>query len=152
LEVIILKAAAKLCSLFFCLSLVALFCQSEASTPVEASSRIKKVASQEKWEPYALDEDGTGYFYNADTIQHLKGNRVKVWVRAIYSEKNPKYSQAEFQWEVDCAKKSMRGLAANAKKKDGTSENITETSGWSNIPADSTAETLHEIMCKKKEK
>ena len=147
-----MKAATKLCSLFFCVSLVALFCLSEASTPVEASSRITKETAKDKWEPYASDEEGAGYFYNAGTIQRLKDNRVKVWVRVIYSGKNPKYSQAEFQWEVDCTNKSMRGLTANAKKKDGTSENITEASGWSSIPTESTAETLYEIVCRKKDK
>ena len=147
-----MKAAAKLLTLFYCLSIVFLVHQAGASTSVDASSRIKQEASKDKWEPYELDEEGTAYFYNAGTIQHLKGNLVRVWVRAIYSEKNPNYSQAEFQWEINCAKKSMRGLTANAKKKDGTLESISESSDWSLIPAESTAETLYEIVCGKKDK
>ena len=147
-----MKAAAKLLTLFYCLSIVFLFHQADASTPGDASSRVKQETSKDRWEPYASDEEGAGYFYNAGTIQHLKGNRIRVRVRAIYSENNPKYSQAEFQWEIDCTKKSMRGLTANAKKKDGTSESISESSDWSHIPAESTAETLYEVVCGKKDK
>ncbi len=70
----------------------------------------------------------------------------------MYSEKNPKYSEAKFQWEINCTKKKMRGLKANAKKKDGTSAIITESSDWSVIPSESTAETLYEKVCRKKDK
>jgi uncharacterized protein YwgA len=68
-------------------------------------------------------------------------------VKALYTEKNKKYKEGQFQWEIDCAKKMMRGLAATVKKKDGTSEAITQSSDWSTIPAESTAETLYETMC-----
>ena len=141
-----MKAAVKLLSLFFCLSLVLLTYQSGASTPA------KQEASKETWEYYASDEEGTAYSYNPDTLTLGKGNLVKVWVRAVYLEKNPKYSQADLQWEIDCIKKSMRGLTARAKKKDGTQENIKKSSEWSAIPADSTAETLYETVCKKDNK
>ncbi len=117
-----------------------------------ASSPGKEEVIKERWEHYATDEDDTGYFFNSDTLQHLKGGLVRVWVRAIYSEKNPKYREAKFQWEIDCTKKKMRGLTANAKKKDGTAAIITESSDWSVIPSESTAETLYEKVCGKKNK
>jgi hypothetical protein len=139
-------------SLLFCLSVVSFSYQSQASTPDKPSSPAKQDASKEKWEYYASDEEGTDYSYNPNTLKHMKGSLVKVWVRAVYSEKNPKYSQAQLQWEIDCAKKSMRGLTAQAKKKDGTRENIKTPSQWSAIPSESTAETLYDTVCKKKEK
>jgi surface-adhesin protein E len=147
-----LKAAAKLLSLFFCLSIILLAHRSGASTQDKASSSVKQEASKEKWEYYASDEDGTDYSYDPHTLKHMKGNRIEVWVRAVYSEQNPKYSQAELQWEIDCSKKSMRGLTVNAKKKDGTQENIKKSSDWSAIPSESTAETLYEKVCRKKDK
>jgi len=139
-----LKTAAKLLTVFFCLSFIMLAYQSAASSP------DKKEAVKERWEHYATDEDDTGYFFNSDTIKHLKGKLVRVWVRAFYSEKNLKYREAKFQWEIDCTKKKMRGLKATAKKKDGTSAIITESSDWSVVPSGSTAETLYEKMCGKK--
>ncbi len=144
-----MKTAAKLLTAFFCLSLVFLSYQSGASSP--GKQEVTEV-TRERWEHYATDEDDTGYFFNSDTIRHAKGGLVRVWVRAIYSEKNPKYSEAKFQWEIDCTKKKMRGLKANAKKKDGTSAIITESSDWSVIPSESTAETLSEKVCRKKNK
>jgi len=141
-----LKIAAKLLTVLFCLSLVFLAYQSRALSPG------KEEVIKERWEHYATDEDEADYFFNPDTIQHLKGGFVSVWVRAIYSEKNPKYSEAKFLWEINCTKKKMRGLKANAKKKDGTSANITESSDWSVIPSGSTAETLYEKVCGKKSK
>lgn len=144
--VIILRATVKLFSLCICLSLVFLSYQTEASTPA------KQESSTEKWEHYASDEEGAEYFYNPGTLTHVKGNLVKVWVRAIYSEKNQKYSQAELQWEINCTKKSMRGLTAKAKKKDGTQDLVNKSSDWSAIPSESTAETLYEAVCKKKGK
>ncbi len=141
-----MKTAAKLLTALFCLSIVFFSFQSGASSP------DKQEVAKERWEHYATDEDDTGYFFNSDTIQHEKGGLVRVWVRAIYSEKNPKYSEAKFQWEIDCTKKKMRGLKANAKKKDGTSAVITESSDWSIIPSESTAETLSEKVCRKKNK
>jgi surface-adhesin protein E len=141
-----LRAVVRLFSLFFCLSLVLLSFQAGASTPV------KQEASREKWEYYASDEEGTDYSYNPDALTRMEGNHVKVEVRAVYSEKNPKYSRADLQWEIDCTKKSMRGLAAHAKKKDGTQDILKQSSDWSAIPADSTAETLYETVCRKKDK
>ncbi len=85
-------------------------------------------------------------------MERLQGNLVRVWVKAIYSEKNPKYTEGQFQWEINCAKKTMRGLAATTKKKDGTSTTITQSSDWSSIPAESTAETLFDNVCTKKDK
>jgi len=140
------KTAAKLLTAFFCLSFVFLAYQSGASSP------DKQEATKERWEHYASDEDDTGYFYNTDTIRHLKGKLVRVWVRAFYSEKNLKYSEAKFQWEIDCTKKKMRGLKANAKKKDGTAAVIAEASDWSVIPSESTAEILYEKVCGQKNK
>lgn len=139
-----MKTAAKLLTVFFCLSLVFLAYQSRASSP------DKQEVVKERWEHYATDEDDTGYFFSSDTIRHLKDKLVRVWVRAFYSEKNPKYLEAKFQWEIDCTKKKMRGLKANAKKKDGTAAIIAESSDWSVIPPGSTAETLYEKVCGKK--
>ena len=149
-----MKTAAKPVMLFFCLSIVFLSYQSQASSPVqpEVSSPVKQEPSKEKWEYYASDEEDTGYFYSPDTLRRLKGNNVRVWVRAIYTEKNQKYSDAKFQWEIDCAKKRLRGISAKAKKRDGTSAVITGSSDWSPIPAESTAETLYETVCKKRDK
>ncbi len=149
-----MKTAAKLLTLLlFCVSILFLSSQSQASSPAkpEASSRTKPEASKEKWKYYASDEEDVGYFYNVNDIQYLKGNLVRVWVQAIYSVKNLKYSDAKFQWEIDCTKRRMRGLKANAKKKDGTTTTIKESSDWSDIPAESTAETLYGIVCKKKD-
>jgi hypothetical protein len=146
-----LRAAVKVFLPFFCLSLVFLPHHSGASTPAETSSPVKKGASTEKWEYYASDEDGARFFYNPETIQRRTGNHVSVTVRAIYSEKNPKYTHAEFQWEIDCAKKDLRGLSAKVEMKDGTWKEITEPSAWSPIPAESTAEPLHEAVCRKKD-
>jgi hypothetical protein len=145
-----LKASAKLLSLFFCLSILFLACRSEASTQA-VSSPGKPEVLNENWQFVASDENGGRYFYNSKALERGKDNHVKLWVRAIYSEKNPKYTQAEFQWEMDCTKKSMRGLSAKASKKDGTAEIITESSDWSPIPAESVAETMHDTVCKKKE-
>jgi S-adenosylmethionine hydrolase len=116
--------------------------QSQASPPA------KHDATSEKWEYYASDEENTEYSYNAGTVER-HGNTVKVWVQAKYSEKNLKYSDGRFQWEIDCQKKQMRGLQAYAKKKDGTSAVVTESSDWAIIPSESTAETLYEKVCKK---
>jgi surface-adhesin protein E len=147
-----LKTAVKLLSLFFYLSIVFLSYQAEASTPAEASSPATKKALKENWKYYTSDEDGAGFYYNPETVQHGLENHVKVWVRAIYPEKNLKYTNAEFQWEIDCTKKSLRGLSASARKKDGVIETTTEPSNWSPIPSESTAETLYETVCKKKER
>ncbi len=46
----------------------------------------------------------------------------------------------------------MRGITAYATKKDGTKEVIKQQSDWSDIPAESTAETLYGIVCKKEKK
>jgi hypothetical protein len=117
-------------------------------------SPFKQESTLDKWEFYENDEDGTSYLYNASTVQNLKGGLLRVWVQAIYSEKNPKaaYRDARFLWEIDCSKKRMRGLTAYVTKKEGTKETITDPSDWSPIPAESTAETLHGIVCKKKDK
>jgi hypothetical protein len=115
-----LKRTVTLLSLFFCLCVVFLSYRSEASTPVGESSPVQPEMLKAPWEHYATDEDGGGYFYNTSTVKHLKGNHVTVQVRAIYSAKKPNYSQAEFLWEIDCSKKSLRGLTANAKKKMGS--------------------------------
>lgn len=149
-----MKTAAKLVMLFFCLSIVFLAYQSQASSPVkpEVSSPLKQEPSKEKWEYYAADEEDTGFFYSPDTLRRLKGNHVRVWVRAFYAEKNQKYSDAKFLWEIDCETKRLRGISATAKKRDGTSAVVTESSDWSDIPAESTAETLYETVCKKKDK
>jgi hypothetical protein len=142
-EVIIVKAAAKLFMIFFCLSIMVFFSQSQASPPAKID------ATPEKWQYYASDEDETDYSYNAADIKRMQGNIVRVWVQAKYSEKNLKYSEGRFQWEIDCSAKTMRGIQAYAKKKDGTSAIVTESSDWSIIPSESTAETLYEKVCKK---
>jgi hypothetical protein len=111
----------------------------------------KQEASKETWEYYASDEEGTDYSYDPSTIKRLKDGRIRVWVHALYLEKHPKYSEGKSEWEIDCTKKTMRGLTANAKKKDGTTTSIPESSDWSAIPAESTAETLYEAVCKKKD-
>jgi hypothetical protein len=104
-------------------------------------------SGEEKWISYATDEDNTEYFYNAKKIQHMPGNSVKVWVKAVYPEKKSKYLEAELLWEIDCSKKSMRGITAKAKLKDGQPVDLTKPSSWSNIPAGSTAEALYELVC-----
>lgn len=106
-----------------------------------------KEGDEEKWEFYARDEDEANFLYNTTNVQHLKGNIVRVWVKAFYAEKHPKYTMAKFQWEVDCTKKALRGITASAVKKDNTVESISEPSDWSPIPAESTAETLYEKIC-----
>ncbi len=46
----------------------------------------------------------------------------------------------------------MRGITAYAVKKDGTKDIIKQPSDWSDIPAESTAETLFDIVCTKGKK
>jgi hypothetical protein len=137
------KAAATLL-VVFCLSIMVLSNQSQASPPP-----AKPDASFDKWEFYATDEENINYAYNASGIEQLKGNVVRVWVQAIYPPSHLKYIGGRFQWEINCSKKKMRGIQAHMKKKDGTSLDITESSDWSPIPAESTAETLYESVCKK---
>jgi hypothetical protein len=144
------KAAAKLLTLLFCLSIMLITYQSEASSP--PANQAKQDTLPEKWEYYAADEEDTNYFYDAGNIDHLKNNYVRVWVQALYSEKNLKYTFGRFQWELDCSKKKMRGLQANVKKKDGTFTTVTESSDWSAIPSESTGETLYNTVCKKTDK
>jgi hypothetical protein len=141
------KAAAKLFMIFFCLSIMVLSSQSQASPPPAKQGTSPEA---EKWEYYASDEDSTDYAYNAANIERMpQGSIVRVWVQARYSEKNPKYSEGRFQWEIDCSAKKMRGIQAYAKKKDGTSAVVTESSDWAIIPTESTAETLYGKVCKK---
>ena len=113
-----------------------------------AFSSLQK--ADDKWISYATDEDGTDFFFNLAKIQKLSGNIVKVWVKAVYSEKQSKFrGEAKFLWEVDCNRRSLRGISVNAIKKDGTPVNITKPSEWSDIPAGSTAESLYEVVCLK---
>jgi hypothetical protein len=117
--------------------------QSQASPPARLD------ATPEKWQYYASDEEETDYSYNAAAVERMQGSVIRVWVQAKYSEKNPKYSEGRFQWEIDCSAKTMRGIQAYAKKKDGTSAIVTESSDWAIIPSESTAETLYEKVCKR---
>jgi hypothetical protein len=142
----LVKAAANLFIMVFCLSIMVFSNQSQAS-PSQAKQGASPAA--EKWEYYATDEEETEYFYNVNNIEHLKNTLVRVWVQAIYTEKNQKYTMGRFQWEIDCSKKRMRGLQAFALKKDKTTTSVNESSRWSTIPAASTAETLYETVCKK---
>jgi hypothetical protein len=113
-----------------------------------AFSAVQK--ADDKWISYATDEDGTDFFYSPKKIQKLPGNIVKVGVKAVYSEKQSKFrGEGELIWEVDCTRKSLRGISASATKKDGTPFNISKPSEWSVIPEGSTAESLYEVACKK---
>jgi hypothetical protein len=141
----IVKTAVKSLMFLYWMSLMLAVQPSAASMPATQEVR------QDTWVYYATDEEGAAYAYNPTTLERMQGNLVRVWVKALYSEKNPKYSEGQFQWEINCAKKKMRGLSATAKKKDGTSAAITESSDWSSIPAESTAETLFEITCNNKD-
>ena len=133
--------------ILYCLSIVLAVHPAAAST-TPATQEVQ----QDAWIYYATDEDDTAYAFNPTNVERLQGNLVKVWVKALYTEKNKKYTEGQFQWEIDCTKKTMRGLAATVKKKDGTSEAITKISDWSSIPAESTAETLFENVCNSKDK
>jgi hypothetical protein len=130
-----------------CLSIVVLFAQSAVS-----SAPVKQDVSQEKWEYYASDENAADYYYNTEKIERLKNNHVTALVQAIYSEKNPNLKSGRFLWEIDCSNRRLRGLEAYATKRDGTTVTIKESSNWSAIPAESTAETLQEKVCGKKNK
>lgn len=113
---------------------------------------LSSVEKSNKWVSYAIDEDDTEFFYDPNKLQKLPGNIVKIWVKAVYSEKQPKFrGEAKFLWEVNCIRKSLRGISANATKKDGAPVNTTKPSEWSDIPEGSTAESLYEIICKKPE-
>jgi hypothetical protein len=138
----------------FVKSLVILYCLSILFVvhPAAATTPAAQEVQQEAWIYYATDEDETAYAYNPTSVERLESNLVKVWVKALYTEKNKKYSEGQFRWEIDCTKKTMRGLAATVKKKDGTSEAITKISDWSPIPAGSTAETLFDNVCNSKDK
>lgn len=118
-----------------------------AGTGVSWSSAKK--TEDERWISYATDEDGIDYFYNAKKIQHMPGNIVRVWVKAVYPEKQTKYREAELLWEIDCSRNAMRGISVKATLKNGKPVDLTKPSSWSDIPAASTAESLYEVVCKK---
>ena len=135
----------KIVKILVFLSVIALWGVAGTET---AFSSLQK--ADNKWISYATDEDGTDFFYNLEKIQKLPGNIVKVGVKAVYSEKQSRFrGEGEFLWEVDCARKSLRGISASATKKDGTPFNISKPSEWSDIPEGSTAESLYEVVCKK---
>jgi hypothetical protein len=138
--------AVKSLMILCCVSIVLAVHPSAASTPAAQD------VQQDAWVYYATDEDGTAYAFNPSKVERLKGDLVKVRVKALYSEKNQKYTEGQFQWEINCTKRTMRGVAATTKKKDGTSDSITQASDWSSIPAESTAETLFENVCPGKDK
>lgn len=142
-----MHSARTVSAALFSMFVVLVFCYAAFS-----STPAKQEAAQDQWEFYAADEDGNRYAYNAANVERLKNNRVKVWVQSVYAEKNPKYKAGRFQWEIDCSKKRIRGLQAYATKKDGSSITLTESSDWSDIPADSTAQKLQEMTCGKKGK
>jgi hypothetical protein len=149
-----LRTTAKLLMLLlFCVSILFLATRSHASSPAKPQVQMpaKQEASKDTWAYYASDEEGTDYSYDPSTIKRLKNDLVRVWVHALYSEKHPKYSEGKTLWEIDCTKKTLRGLTTNTKKKDGTSTSIEEPSDWSAIPAESTAETLYGAVCNKKD-
>jgi hypothetical protein len=141
------KNAVKSLMFLYWLSIVLAVHPAAASTTPSTQE-----VQQDAWVYYATDEDDTAYAFNPANVERLKGNLVRVWVKALYSEKNQKYIEGQFQWEINCAKKTMRGLAATTKKKDGTSGTITQSSDWSPIPAESTAYTLFENVCNSKDK
>jgi hypothetical protein len=130
----------------YCLSIVLAVHPAAASTPTTQEVR------QDAWIYYATDDDGAAYAFNPTNVERLQGNLVRVWVKALYTEKNKKYTEGQFQWEIDCAKKTMRGLAATVNEEGWNVEAITKSSDWSSIPAESTAETLFETMCNSKDK
>lgn len=144
---IVIKTVVKSLAILYCLSIVL-----SVHPAAAATTPAKQNVQQDAWLYYATDEDGTDYSFNPTKIERLQGNIVKVWVKAKYSEKNQKYTEGQFQWEINCSEKTMRGLAANVKKKDGTSSKITQSSDWSDIPAESTAENLFEVTCTGKDK
>jgi len=143
----IVTTAVKSLMILYCFSMVLAIHPAAAST-----TPAKQEVQQDAWIYYATDEEDTAYAFNPTNVERLKDDHVKVWVKALYAEKNKKYTEGQFRWEIDCAKKTMRGLAATIKKKDGTSEAITTTSDWSSIPAGSTAETLFDNVCSSKGK
>jgi len=138
------KPAVKLVLFLFCLTMVVLSSQSHAATPP-----AKQNVTQEDWQYYAADEDGANYLYDKGNVERLKGNMVRVWVQALYPASNQKYSEARFQWELNCSTKKIRGIQAYAKNRDGSKTTVTESSEWSAIPKGSTAETLYGAVCKK---
>jgi hypothetical protein len=145
---IVISAVMKSLVFLYCFSIILAVHPAAASTTTPAAQEVQ----QEAWVYYATDEDDTAYAYNPTNIERLNDNLVRVWVKALYSDKNQKYTEGQFQWEINCSKKTMRGLAATVKKKDGKSEAISKSSDWSKIPAESTAENLLEITCNNKDK
>lgn len=141
----VVETAVKFSMFIFCLSLVLPVHPSTASTPA-------KREAPETWVYYASDEDGADYAFNPANVERLEGNLVRVSVKTTYPEKNPNYTEGLSQWELNCETKTLRGLTATINKKDGTTAVITQSSDWSPIPAESTAETLFEKICKSKGK
>ncbi|MBI4683749.1 MAG: hypothetical protein HY755_00940 [Nitrospirae bacterium] len=117
-----------------------------------SSLALKTPSENEKWDDYAVDEEGNAYFYNSKNVQHMTKNIVRVWIKKFYSQQKSKVEEAKLLWEIDCSKKTMRGIQAHMKNRDKTSDTIKKPSEWSSIPSESTAETLYEIVCKKGEK
>lgn len=144
----IVKTAVNFITLFFLLSIVFVVKPAVGTTPPKQEA----TSAQESWLYYASDENDAAYAFNPTNIERLKDNHVKVWVKVLYPETNPKYKEGQFRWELNCAKKTMRGLTATATNKDGTATTIMQSSDWSPIPVESTAEILFERMCKKEEK
>jgi hypothetical protein len=147
LEAMIVKSTVKYVMFLYWMSIVLAVHPATAST-TPAAQEVQK----DEWLYYATDEDGTEYAVNPAKVEHLQGNIIRVWVNAMYSKDNQKYTEGKFQWEINCSKKTMRGISATVKKKDGSLATITQSSDWSNIPAGSTAENLFEITCNSKDK
>lgn len=63
------------------------------------------------WMQYGVDEDGTDYFLDPETLQIINGN-VRVWVLNNYPTKRPdgNMSAHAFQ-EIDCTQRRMRVLS-----------------------------------------
>ncbi|MFZ5998380.1 MAG: surface-adhesin E family protein [Nitrospirota bacterium] len=107
----------------------------------------KPADTKHVWKSFGSDEEGNSYSYDPGTVQRTADKTIKVWVKAEYSEKKSGLEEAQLLWEIDCSKKKFRGITAYTKKKDGTSSTLDKPSEWSDVPAGSMMESLHELVC-----
>ncbi len=72
-------------AVLFCFFFVVVVLSQEAIASTQSKPELP---ADEKWEFYDFDEEGTHYSYNPKTIKRLSNNIVRVWVKALYTEKN----------------------------------------------------------------
>ena len=77
------------------------------------------------WVYVTTGEDGTVYYYDADTVRR-SGNQVTVWENWDHSrDKTTEYRERKVQIRYDCAERTITFLYSIAYYPDGTSKSFT---------------------------